>query len=1170
MTYTSSKFVQLKGNCPICLGEHKSCKQNDELIHCRSHSEPPQGYDFVGIDAINFAMYAPAKDDSQPYDFEAYRANREARLAKQARQHQQALKAMPSLEDRDRHIREKAQNFTKTQTHKLTKPQNTGLLNRGLTQGEINFAVSKHWLFALEGGYGIAAYDPISRLLCGAQKANDDRTKKYTWGVFTGQNQLKETGENPLFVWVSPDFDNSKPYKIKFCEGALKSLIRAFFEWRSNPQIIAIGAGGGIFGSNSLERVLRAYPDATNHTLLPDADSQNIKKLNLHRAYGNLAAAIPSLKFADWQHWQATKQGGGKDCDETYGTDAFNGYALRSPQDWLSFFDDAKLLKERDRALAHWQKNKGYTPNIRLNSQAVFDGIPIPDVNSIIAIKSDFGTQKTRGMLHHLKHWQALGYKVILGGYRNALLTQTVKVWGEVLTNFMLMKVDPTYIRMAGQHLAACLDQFTRAKCAPQDFDKSILILDEADAVELHLLTSGTLKDNRSEVYSLFCEAVKRADVVYLMSAGLTDATVKFIADIRGGGAVIKYQNDFINKQKFILVADIRGKNGKITTSSRAIARTMINNHAKAIATNPSQLAMCIVCDSQNELKALELEFIKLGLGDVTFRYDSETSDTKQGESFAVDSKKFILENGIKILLISPSGNSGISIEIENYFGAVYALYFGVIDVDSFLQMPMRVRDLAVPRYISSPESVPSFGEGVQKIMPDDIENSVHEFINDFGRLSLEGLPIQDCLTKLLNTITDKALNDLQFKRFAQITASQNYEKYHLRECVERRLKDLGHTFTVIEGGADDDFIESLKNSKDEVKTIEAIAVFESEDIAIEKAKAKLKTDCGYSDRLKIEKALMKETLPKIEKSKIWGADFIKFIRSTDRDFLRQLDLRYLANNPDISKAKALDRAAYFLSSDEMLCPQDVRSPLPYLEALKSSGALDLINYQGDDLHGDHEAVKSVIKKLSTATNIRRLGIKRGKRESSMQFLSRVLSKIGYGTKARHCKDRGCWLYAIADKSKQRFEKVFESKAHTFLDIEAAIATRYRGYATSKKLHDFEQILEQKTGVLETPQTIDTYRENQDHPQTIFIKENRIEGDPKFGTQNQGIEAAILPMAIAPTAPKTPSAPSPNNKPSNKPTQPPKNAQPIDIAELRLRAYQRGWDGSPFSLMQYA
>lgn len=105
MNYTLSRFVQLKGNCPICNGEHKSCKQNGELIHCRSHSEPPQGYYSVGEDKIGFAIYTPARDDSQSYDFEASRAKREARRAKIANDKEEALKASPSLEERDHKIR---------------------------------------------------------------------------------------------------------------------------------------------------------------------------------------------------------------------------------------------------------------------------------------------------------------------------------------------------------------------------------------------------------------------------------------------------------------------------------------------------------------------------------------------------------------------------------------------------------------------------------------------------------------------------------------------------------------------------------------------------------------------------------------------------------------------------------------------------------------------------------------------------------------------------------------------------------------------------------------------------------------------------------------------------------------------------------------------------------
>ena len=65
------------------------------------------------------------------------------------------------------------------------------------------------------------------------------------------------------------------------------------------------------------------------------------------------------------------------------------------------------------------------------------------------------------------------------------------------------------------------------------------------------------------------------------------------------------------------------------------------------------------------------------------------------------------------------------------------------------------------------------------------------------------------------------------------------------------------------------------------------------------------------------------------------------------------------------------------------------------------------------------------------------------------------------------------------------------------------------------------------------------------------------------------IQKKHIPMEIAPSTPNAPkpNTPSPNNKPSNKPSAPPKN---VDVDELRLRAYQRGWDGSPHSLMQYA
>ena len=343
-----SGFILLKSDCPICGGvrngkKKHDCKSSGELVHCFSHNDPPHGWVHVGESAIGQSMYAPDKGDS--YDPEKHRAElAKLRAEHKAREAKKRLQ-LPTISDRNQKILSlKAE---------LTESQNADLLRRGLTQDEIDFDLSQHWLFAAKGGYGITAVDPVTGMLCGAQKAKDDRSKgKYTWGIFTGQNKLKETGENPLAVWRSPDFDPNKPYEIEFTEGYLKPLIRAQVRWRKNSQVIVIGAAGGIFGDKALQRVLSVFPKPKKLTLLVDADSQNLKKKNLYSGYKNLVKVVQSvydkgcnnvqLKFADWGQWRDKSKG---DCDEYFGR-----YRRRSPYQWLRLFEfeeTRKCAKER-------------------------------------------------------------------------------------------------------------------------------------------------------------------------------------------------------------------------------------------------------------------------------------------------------------------------------------------------------------------------------------------------------------------------------------------------------------------------------------------------------------------------------------------------------------------------------------------------------------------------------------------------------------------------------------------------------------------------------------------------------------------------------------------------------------------------------------------------------
>ncbi|ANV88881.1 hypothetical protein [Picosynechococcus sp. PCC 7117] len=285
-----------------------------------------------------WGLYSPERGDrSENHRAEIRRLRAEARAKREAKKRA----GYATISDRHQEIL----GFEA----KLTESQNADLLRRGLTQDEINFALSNHLLFACQGGYGISAIDPVTGMFCGAQRALDNRLeRKYDWGIFTGRNKVKETGENPLAVWIHPDFDKAKPYRVLTLEGFLKPLIRAFVEWRKDTQVIVIGSPSGNFGPKSLKRFLGVYGEAEKITHFPDADSQNLSKKNLYAGYGKLAKAIPSIKFADWGQWRDKSK---KDGDEYFGR-----YRRRSPWDWLKPFAFEKTRREAKRRLARTDK----------------------------------------------------------------------------------------------------------------------------------------------------------------------------------------------------------------------------------------------------------------------------------------------------------------------------------------------------------------------------------------------------------------------------------------------------------------------------------------------------------------------------------------------------------------------------------------------------------------------------------------------------------------------------------------------------------------------------------------------------------------------------------------------------------------------------------------------
>ena len=195
----------------------------------------------------------------------------------------------------------------------LTAAQNADLLRRGFSQSEIDSCLDQGWLFAEWGGYGIAAIDPRTGLTVGAQLAKDNRQPKYSW-LLKGQTHLPETEQNPLAVWISPDFDYSRSPKVHLCEGFLKSLIAAIKAWRIDPQIIFVGAAGHSFGEQALLRVLDALGDCDSVTLCPDGGS--VKNKGIVNNYLKALGFAQSWGFSTSILWWGQSEKAKNDVDE--------------------------------------------------------------------------------------------------------------------------------------------------------------------------------------------------------------------------------------------------------------------------------------------------------------------------------------------------------------------------------------------------------------------------------------------------------------------------------------------------------------------------------------------------------------------------------------------------------------------------------------------------------------------------------------------------------------------------------------------------------------------------------------------------------------------------------------------------------------------------------------
>ena len=999
-----------RDTCPVCNGERHDCRQNLEsnLIHCRSLEANPLDYIYRGQDTWGFNLWAykPDADQWASDRREEWERERELKKQQRERQNQESLKKLLPIKERDQVIRSILDQLTLSDAHRQR------LKARGFTDTQIDeagYRSVKQWqkldnpvsnrlsgvkwdgLSLINHTDGILIPIPNEDGLYTHLRVNDltpDTTHKY-YPLSSAKRGVKyhlASGEQPVAVYL-PDKPSEKQI-IGFTEGLeYKPLLAS-----SNVGIPIIGASGGNFAS-SREAILSAiatikakygWDDQTQYILYADAGS--IINSNVALQYQKLGEIIPNLKVADWGQLEEPENS--LDIDEV---DVNNlEITLISIKD---FQEKSEKLIYQQKAFEAWKSCKQLTPTKTVDQDYL--DLPVPPKDSITAIKSDLGTGKTTNLIKWLESLE--DYGAVSLGYRNSLLLQFANK-----ANFTHIheKESSYYIKDCRGKVTACINSHHRFN--PDDFDGKLLLLDEVVSVLKQLLFSKTVK-HREQAIELIKEAIIRSSRVAILDGNLADPYIEFIKAVDPTKTIEIVNNTHKgNKPKLVL---LEGTIKKTKLRKRDHSPWLYD-----LITVPNMTG-AIASDSQVLLESLDKILSKLGL--TTFRVDGKTINSPEVQEFLANPNKYLKENPIDRFLFSPSCESGLDINISQYFTHFFGLFFGQLDADSITQIIARIRDTEVTRYLwINPFTKVDDSNSIKSPFLEKLQYHFDQRLKRDLHLAMAGEDNQEEFISEILTKFQEYSSSPESKLARRLQAMINHEKANLRQCVYWLLEQQGYD---ISNRYSPENQEPFKKANFQVKK-EKIAtkyqnskdIFNAEDKYVGKPWMMLNQDASWPERCALMKAKLIKLLPNIQDSSFWSPVLIYLIKYKYPNLITQLENRiYLEkfdqeNSPALVKAKKFYHNLLTKVRNSKLCPWDIQPRYLFLKGLYDLRLLYFIEVAGE-FTADSEVVRELIKRANLKKIWQGLGKRPGK--DPIKFVRWVLNQIGYDLSDRRLSD---------------------------------------------------------------------------------------------------------------------------------------------------------------------
>ena len=999
-----------RDTCPVCNGERHDCRQNLEtnLIHCRSLEANPLDYIYRGQDTWGFNLWAYKPDAEEWADErrQEWQLEQQRKRALKEQQEREKLKKLLPIQERDQIIRSILDQLTLSDRHREI------LKNRGFTDTQID-----------EAGYRSVKQwqkltNPVSNRLSGVKwdgnslinhtdgilipvpnedglythlRVNDltpDTTHKY-YPLSSAKRGVKyhlASGEQPVAVYL-PDKPSEKQI-IGFTEGLeYKPLLAS-----SNVGIPIIGASGGNFASSrrAIEAAIATikakygWEDQTQYILYADAGS--IINSNVALQYQKLGEIVPSLKVADWGQLEEPENS--LDIDEV---DVNNLEITLIPI--KDFQEKSEKLIYQQKAFEAWKSCKQLTPTKTVDQDYL--DLPVPPNDSITAIKSGLGTGKTTNLIKWLESLE--DYGAVSLGYRNSLLLQFANK-----ANFThIHEKESSYsIKDCRGKVTACINSHHRFN--PDDFDGKLLLLDEVVSVLKQLLFSKTVK-HREQAIELIKEAIIRSSRVAILDGNLADPYIEFIKAVDPTKTIEIVNNTHKgNKPKLVL---LEGTIKKTKLRKRDHSPWLYD-----LITVPNMTG-AIASDSQVLLESLDKILSKLGF--TTFRVDGKTINSPEVQEFLANPNKYLKENPIHRFLFSPSCESGLDINISQYFTHFFGLFFGQLDADSISQIIARIRDTEVTRYLwINPFTKVDDSNSIKSPFLEKLQYHFDQRLKRDLHLAMAGEDNQEEFISEILTKFQEYSSSPESKLARRLQAMINHEKANLRQCVYWLLEQQGYDISNRYSPENQEPFKKVnfqvKKEKIETKYQNSKDIFNGSDKYVGKPWMMLNQDASWPERCALMKAKLIKLLPNIQDSSFWSPVLIYLIKYKYPNLITQLENRiYLEkfdqeNSPALVKAKKFYHNLLTKVRNSKVCPWKIQPRYLFLKGLYDLRLLYFIEVAGE-FTADSEVVRELIKRANLKKIWQGLGKRPGK--DPIKFVRWVLNQIGYDLSDRRLSD---------------------------------------------------------------------------------------------------------------------------------------------------------------------